>query len=290
MLQSTINEKIYLNEQKNEITGHHSYKKIAGHIKDPDNKRILTEIANDELDHYEKFKEYTNKEVAPNWLNVYLVYFMSIILGFTFAVKMLERGEERSRKRYAKEITDDPKFNQLLLDEEKHEMLLIEMLDEEKLKYVGSIVLGLNDALVELTGALAGYTFAFQNTHIIALTGLITGISASFSMAASEYLSTSQEGEKSEARKSALYTGLAYILTVFVLILPFLLINNPYVSLVVTLVVAVIVIFLFNFYISVAKGTPFRRRFLEMAGISLGVSGISFLIGVLVKTFLGFEL
>ena len=90
---------------------------------------------------------------------------------------------------------------------------LLSMLDEEALKYMGSVVLGLNDALVELTGALAGLTFAFQNTKLIALTGLITGISASLSMAASEYLSSRADGEENAGR-SALYTGIAYIITV----------------------------------------------------------------------------
>jgi len=141
---------------------------------------------------------------------------------------------------------------------------------------------------VELTGALAGYTFAFQDTRLIALTGFITGISASFSMAASEYLSTRQEGGDN-ALKSSLYTGAAYIFTVISLILPFLLIGNPFISLGTTLCIAVLIIFLFNYYISVAKDYNFKRRFLEMASISIGVAGISFLIGVLVKQFIGVD-
>jgi VIT1/CCC1 family predicted Fe2+/Mn2+ transporter len=179
-------------------------------------------------------------------------------------------------------------MDKIIEDEERHEEELIAMIDEEKLNYIGSVVLGLNDALVELTGALAGYTFAFQNTRLIALTGLITGISASLSMAASEYLSTRQEGGD-DALKSALYTGSAYVFTVIFLILPFLLIQNPFISLVASLVVAVLIIFIFNYYISVAKDYDFKRRFGEMAAISLGVAGISFLIGVLVKQFIGIE-
>jgi hypothetical protein len=34
---------------------------------------------------------------------------------------------------------------------------------------------------------------------------------------------------------------------------------------------------------------PFRRRFLEMTGLSLGVAALSFLIGVVVRTFLGVD-
>ena len=75
-------------------------------------------------------------------------------------------------------------------DEKEHERKLIDLIDEERLRYVGSMVLGLNDALVELTGALAGFTLAFRNTRLIAMASFITGIAASLSMAASEYLST----------------------------------------------------------------------------------------------------
>ena len=84
------------------------------------------------------------------------------------------------------------------------------------------MVLGLNDALVELTGSLAGFTFAMQNTRLIALSGLIIGISATFSMASSEFLAARSEG-RSDAFKSCTYTGIAYLVTVVLLILPYLL-------------------------------------------------------------------
>jgi VIT1/CCC1 family predicted Fe2+/Mn2+ transporter len=53
-----------------------------------------------------------------------------------------------------------------------------------------------------------------------------------------------------------------------------------------TLLGAVLVIFLFTFYISVAKDLPFWRRFGEMLLISLGIAAISFIIGVLIRTVL----
>ena len=159
------------------------------------------------------------------------------------------------------------------------------MIDEERLKYVGSVVLGLNDALVELTGALAGLTFALQNPRLVATAGFITGIAASLSMAASEYLSTKSEGEGKDPVKSCIYTGIAYVLTVLVLILPFLLLNNLYLSLSITLSSAILIIFIFTFYISVAKGLPFKKRFFEMALISIGVASLSFIIGLFVRRF-----
>ena len=162
------------------------------------------------------------------------------------------------------------------------------MLDEERLHYVGSMVLGLSDALVELTGTLAGLTFALADTRLVALSGLITGVSATLSMASSEFLSARSEG-RSDALKSCLYTGVAYLITVALMILPYLLLSNSVAALVIMLVIVVAEIALFNYYTAVAQDLVFKRRFLEMAGISLGVAVVSFLIGLLVKAWLGID-
>ena len=126
-------------------------------------------------------------------------------------------------------------------------------------------MLGLNDALVELTGALAGLTFAFRDTNLIALAGLVTGISASFSMAASDYLSTKADEDSKNPIRSAFYTGLAYIITVAILIAPYLLSHNYITALIWTILNAILVIAVFNYYISVARGYVFKKRFFEMA-------------------------
>jgi VIT1/CCC1 family predicted Fe2+/Mn2+ transporter len=166
---------------------------------------------------------------------------------------------------------------------------MLGMLDEERLRYIGSVVLGLNDALIELTGALAGLTLALQNKQLIALTGSITGIAAAQSMAASEYLSTKAEGGSQQPLKAAFYTGMTYVVTVVLLIAPYLLLPNYFVSLACTLSTAVLIIALFNFYISVAMDQPFKKRFAEMAILSLGVAGLSFLLGLALRVVLGVE-
>ena len=58
---------------------------------------------------------------------------------------------------------------QTLLCLAQEEKALPKMLDEERLQYAGSMVLGLNDALVELPSSLAGFAFALQNTRVIVL-------------------------------------------------------------------------------------------------------------------------
>lgn len=277
-------------EQKNEISAHHIYLRLAEKVKSPENRVILRAIAADEIKHYRLLKSKTEVEVEPSRFKVWFYYLISMVLGLTFGIKLLERDEGQAIDKYRELGGQDPDFWAVLQDEEQHEIALIGMIDEERLRYLGAIVLGLNDALVELTGALAGYTFAFQNSRLIALTGLITGIAASFSMAAAGYLSSKQDFSTGESLRSAMYTGATYVATVVLLILPYLLIQAPYVSLAVTLVLVILVIFVFNFYVAVAKDLDFRERFLEMAAISLGVAAASFVVGILVKNIFGIDI
>jgi len=271
--------------QRGEITEHHIYKKIAAH-QDGHNREVLERIASQELGHYAIWKQYTRQDVAPDSLRIWFYYLIARGMGMTFAIKLME-GVEKRAQAYDHGLVDRvPEAREILVNEENHERDLIALIDEERLKYVGSVVLGLNDALVEFTGTLAGLTFAIQNTQIIAVAGLIMGVAASLSMGASEYLSQRSDGAPTNPFRASVYTGATYIATVALLILPYLILGSPYHALVFTLAGAVFVIFLFTFYISVAKDLPFWRRFGEMLLISLGIAAISFVIGILIRTVL----
>ena len=279
--------------QKDEMTGYQIYGKLAGLIKDPHNSEVLREMSATEMRHYQFWKKISNIEVKPNYFRTFFAVLMARVLGITFTIKLLEKNEAAGSAEYADFDSVVPGAAQLGKDEEEHENALAGMIEEDFLSYMGSIVLGLNDALVELTGTLAGLTFALQTGKLVAISGLVTGIAASFSMAASEYLSARADNNP-KAIQSALYTGLAYILTVILLILPYLLIPQQgagiYISLGATLLIAVLIIFGFNFYISVAKDLSFKRRFLEMFLISMGVAVLSFGVGLVVRTAFGVEL
>jgi VIT1/CCC1 family predicted Fe2+/Mn2+ transporter len=272
--------------QKREITEYHIYMKISSITAEPVNRDVLARIAQEELGHYHIWQRYTRQDIEPDRFLVLLYFLAARVFGMTFAIRLMEGVEQRAQADDQSLSAVIPELPQILANEASHERDLIGLLDEERLKYVGSVVLGLNDALVEFTGTLAGLTFALQNARIIAVAGLITGIAASLSMGASEYLSRRSDVSAQDPFRASIYTGSTYILTVALLILPFLLIGNPYVALLFTLIGAVVVIFVFTFYISVAKDLPFWRRFAEMSTISLGISAISFVLGLAIRFFL----
>ncbi len=283
--------KIIRRMQQNERTESVIYEKIAAFAKGEENKKTLLRLAQEEKAHCEIWKTYTGLELKPQKLKVFRYTLIARILGFTFAVKLMERGEKGAQEEYAllaNEVTESAAIRQ---QEEEHEHALLAMLDEERLHYVGSMVLGLNDALVELTGSLAGFAFALQNNRVIALSGLIVGISATFSMASSEFLAARSEG-RSDALKSCTYTGVAYLLTVIALIAPYLIFpaEQYILAMICMLAVVVLIIAGFTYYTGVATDQPFGSRFLEMALISVTVAVVSFLVGILAKKFLGVDL
>lgn len=282
--------KIILKMQQNELTESVIYEKIAKFAKGDINKQTLMRLAQEEKAHYEIWKKYSGVEMKPNKRKIFKYTLFARLLGFTFAVKLMEKGEKSAQSTYELLQSEISESSAIRQQEEEHESALMAMLDEERLRYVGSMVLGLNDALVELTGSLAGFALALQNTRLIALSGLIVGISATFSMASSEFLAARSEG-RSDALKSCTYTGIAYLLTVVALIAPYLLFPmGQYIpALICMLVMVVLIIGGFSYYTSVAQDQPFGSRFWEMAIISIGVAVISFVVGVLAKKLLGVD-
>ena len=277
--------------QQNELTESVIYEKIAVFAKGEENKQTLLRLAREEKAHYEIWKSYTGEEMKPEKRKIAKFAFLARTLGFTFAVKLMENGEGNAQEEYALLAAEVEESIHIRQQEEEHEHALLGMLDEERLQYVGSMVLGLNDALVELTGSLAGFAFALQNTRLIALSGLIVGISATFSMASSEFLAARSEG-RTDALKSCSYTGIAYLLTVVALIAPYLIFPGTQFipALICMLVVVILIIAGFTYYTSVAQDQPFGSRFLEMALISISVAVLSFVVGILAKKFLGVDL
>lgn len=272
--------------QQDEINDHAIYKQIADGLKNQEDAKKIRFLSDDELSHSQFWEKHTGWVARPQGFVIGFFAFLSKLLGYTFVIKLLENREKATIEAYKPLIGVIPGVDWLVQDEEEHEETLISLLDEQHLQYTGSIVLGLNDALVELSGTLAGLTLAFQNTRMIALSGLVTGIAAALSMAASEYLSTRTEKTNKEPIKASIYTGIAYIITVASLILPYLLIPNYFVALGVMMAVVFLIIAFFSFYMAVLKDEKFSKNFFSMAAISVGVALISFLFGFLVKNFI----
>lgn len=284
---------ILLSQLCNELTEAAIYERLSKMEKDSGNRGILERISADEMSHAKLIAAIVSENVKPCSFKIHWTVFCARVFGLTFVLRLMEKGEHNAGGTYRTIIDAYPQLSLIAEDEDRHEAELIGMLNDERLNNMGSIVLGLNDALVELTGALAGFTFALGSPAKIAKLGLITGFAAAMSMAASAFLSAradaqaggekSSEGEGNGALRSALYTGIAYVVTVFLLTAPYALLPSATVALAVMLLVALSIIAFFNFYLSVARDVSFKRGFFVMAGISTFVALVSYGFGYLLR-------
>jgi vacuolar iron transporter family protein len=275
-----------LKVQQDEINGHYTYLALANIVKDTTNKQTLQQIAADELRHYNTWASMSGQHIKPQKWLIWWFAFLARFLGFTFSIKKMEAGEKDGQSDYQILAQKIPQAQQILFDEEKHEGMLLQLLDEKRLRYAGAVVQGLNQALVELMAALAGLTLAFENSRIIALAGLIVGIASSLRMATVNFIEFRND-LRVNALQHSIFTGLGYFVTVLVLIAPFLQISDYMQALYLSICIAMVILFLFNYYLAVTREISFRKRFFEMSALCLGLSIMSFVLASLVRLLVG---
>ena len=274
----------FLEMQRSEAEAVEIYSRLLGPNSADPNAKVLARLSKEEERHYALLKGYTGTEVKARRFAVYRILLAARVLGPTFALKLLERDETRAVARYTRYRKKYPDVAAIAEDEKKHEYKLIGLLREDRLNYMGSVVLGLNDALVELTGALVGFTFALRarsssgsSAHSRDLRGALHGRVG--------VPSTKAEGGDNSAVKASVYTGIAYILTVAVLVTPSLALGNRYLSLGIMFVCArhhrALQLLLLR-----GEGRVLPRA-LRRDGAPGAVSLVSFLIGIALKRYTG---
>ncbi len=259
-------------------------------------KETLQKFSEHEKNDYKFWKTFSSKkEFTVSPITIYFLKILRKILGLTFLVKYLEKQEKELISRYTDFLSRvhdkvlKAKIKEAIAHETKHETELIGQIKEERVEFISSIILGINDGLIELTGALVGFSFALQNHFFIALTGLITGIAASLSMASSAYMQAQYE-EGKNAKKAAFYTGAAYIIIVLLLVLPFLITDSISISLALLVGFVLIIIGTISFFTSVIFERSFKRQCVQMILFTLGTAAITFFIGLALRIWLGLEI
>lgn len=279
--------------QRNEAAMTVLYRELAKVVKSPHNRQVLNDLSEKEWIHYDTARSYTGVDIHPRRWRIRFFFLLSRIFGLTFGIKMIEYNEKQMKKLFPL-LSTLPDYKQKIEEQEDQEKIMIDKIDEERLQYMSSIVLGMNDAIIEFTGALAGFALAFQNHLYVAMAGAIAGIAAAMSMGASEYMSTKTESRTNQGTRNAfvaaVYTFITYLITVSLLLAPFVFLDNIYWALGICLLAGSIIVGIFNFYYAIVRSQPFWTRFLEMIAISFGVAGVSFGIGWLLKHFTGINI
>ncbi len=294
-MQETLNPeltRLAAESAQDEYADRSVYMALSRREKNPAFKKALEDIANGEQSHYEFWKTYApDAEVSAKRLRMYVILIIRITLGLTFTLKFMERHEGKLHERYrriAESIppADKARFTAMMASEEGQEGVLIGEIQENRVKYMSFIVLGLADAVVEISGIHAGSLGIYGRTELAGLAGIIAGMAASIAMASAAYAQAKQ-GFQGSAKWSAIYTGVSYMITAVFLALPYFLTRTMTLALGVSLVIGVILVATMTFYDTVISARPFKRQFGEIAGIILAASLALFVVGTLVGQYLG---
>ncbi len=256
-------------------------------------KEALKKAADDEFRHYRFWSGIVGDcRSRLSIAKVFLYRILLLLFGVTIILKIIESMEVDALKIYSSIATIRPELKddiaRIREDEERHEERFVSSLDEGRVRYLGSITLGISDALIELTGIYTGSLGAFENTVNAGLTGLLAGIAASISMGIASYSQAKHEALKNP-RMSALYTSTAYIVVVLLLALPYFMLSSIAIAFTTMILLAMIVVAYMTFYTAVLYNKKFLKEFLESITLILGVSFILYILGLTLGRIVGIK-
>ena len=195
----------------------------------------------------------------------------------------------------------------ILLDEFKHEDVLVTQLTERKInpEKVRNIFLGTNDGLVEILGAVSGFFGAFGDAVTVLIAASTTAVAGSLSMGAGIYVAISSEKEvtrtESDRRQflgeitgaagtdesplaSAFVVGGSYIAGAMVPVLPVLFGAKDALP---SLLTAGSMIILVSMVLAFLSGMDIKKRVLTNLVIIACAVAVTYAIGIAAKTLWG---
>jgi VIT1/CCC1 family predicted Fe2+/Mn2+ transporter len=279
---------------RDEYIDYKVYSYLAKLEKNEKRRGILENFGKMEYEHYIFWKNLMKKEMINSSLDsirIKLFILLKYIFGLIFTIKFMERNEKRVVEEYKKlldrlEGESKQKLELIIKDEIEHENFWMNQIKDETTRYLGFIILGLADAIIEITGVHAGFLGVTASTIIAGIAGLVVGVSASLAMASAAYLQAKQ-AEGSNPRISAIYTGIFYILAAVALATPYFMTHDMLLAFSSSLIIAIMLIGFFNFYSSVIFERKFAKEFLTSTIIILITAATAFIVGEFLGSIFG---
>ncbi len=292
------------------------YKALRDITRD-DTQKVLDDLIKVETEHLAFWQEFFDTRLTTldpaRRLKLRLIVWTCRLFGATAVHLALEAIEVYGVRKYLsiwKLYKDGPlgaALKNILIDEFKHEDLLVTKLTERKInpEKIRNIFFGLNDGLVEILGAVSGFFAAFGGTVTVLIAASTTAVAGALSMAAGAYVAISSEEEvkKTESDKkqflgegsasaeleeeplsSALVVGIAYIVGALVPVLPVLFGAKDALA---SLLAAGSMIILVSMILAFLSGMDMKRRILQNLVIIAAAVGITYAIGTVARNLWG---
>ncbi|MEM1772653.1 MAG: hypothetical protein QXQ71_02370 [Desulfurococcaceae archaeon] len=251
---------------------------------------IFDKASKDEYEHYKFWRSISGECTSGFFIVKQWIYVMILwLFGITVVLKLMESSEKHAQIDYKELVESDLRvegINKIINDEEKHEEMFVENINEGRIRYLSSIALGITDALIELTGIYTGSLGAFANSLSAGLIGLIAGISASISMGVASYTQAKHAGLLKPA-VSALYTMIAYFIVALLLALPYFIFTYVLFGFAIMIAICVLIVAYMSFYVSVLHEKNYVKELLENTGLILGIAFALYIIGSVIRQFIG---
>lgn len=183
------------------------YRALRGISTDPGSQQVLDELIAVETQHLAFWQKFFESHLSTldlgRRLKLQLMVLACRLFGTTAIHLVLEAIEVHGVRKYLSlwnRYKDQPLGNALkgiLMDEFKHEDVLVSQLTERKInpEKIRNIFLGLNDGLVEILGAVSGFFGAFGDAVLVLMAAFTTAVAGSISMAAGAYAALNSEKE-----------------------------------------------------------------------------------------------
>ncbi len=291
--------------------------KALREITDRDSQKVLDELVRVEAEHLAFWQRFFDIRLTAldvgRRLKLWFFVLVCRVFGSTAVHLALEAIEVHGVRKYLslwKVYKDQPlgaALKDILLDEFKHEDVLVTQLTERKInpEKIRNIFLGLNDGLVEILGAVSGFFGAFGDAATVLIAASTTAVAGSLSMGAGAYAALSSEkevkatqfdkkqflGEETGSSQmeepplsSAVVVGCSYFAGAMVPVLPVLLGATNALS---SLVAAGSMVILVSTLLAFLSGMNIRRRILLNLIIIAVAVGVTYAIGIVAKNLWG---
>lgn len=293
---------------KTEIFDYILYQQLAKDEKDQKVREILQELANGEKSHSEFWKsvaesrgiELENLNFSDK-LKLFLLKIFKKIFGLPLTIKLAEMGEISDAEKYY-QLSKEAEFNdtekQKLLDIMNQELVHEQVLTQTQIhvERIRDAIYAISDGLIEVLAGVSGLDSVLNTPFLVALGGLIIGVSGMISMSIGAYLSSSSEedikknklkelkGEESketqsETNESVKVTAISYIIGALVPIIPFLAGVPGLYGLVASYVVTGISTLIVGSIIGILSNVNPLKKAATMTGLAIGAALLTHGIG-----------
>lgn len=200
---------------QDEINDHQAYAHLGAHARDPRLKQQILRVARMEQRHarfWQGVIEARGGEVpAPRVrrLRLALLRLMQEVVGPALLVSALELGEAGAFKRYHAFLKEAPlddaekgELRGIILDEMEHERLFRRESTGLGGAHIRDFVLGMNDGLVEILGAVTGLSAVYAgHPVIVGASGLVVGVAGALSMGVGGFVSVRSQRQVDQSGK-----------------------------------------------------------------------------------------